>query len=355
MKFEVDIRVRREDFVLEAQFAAAQGITALYGGSGSGKTTLLHAVAGLVRPEAGRIVASGQVLFDAAAGVDLRPAVRRVGLVFQELRLFPHSSVEANLLYARPRRAARLDVPEVVEALGVGDLLARRPDELSGGEAQRVALGRALLAEPATILMDEPLAAVDVGLRRQILPYLRWVHERLGMRVVYVSHGLGEILELTDEIVVLEKGRLVGHGEVFEVLGQTPRATDALAIDTPVRVEIEQPDEEGGHVRGRIGDQLVLLPFTRVHPGAPGRVAVRPEDVMLAKDRLHGVSARNQLRGTVERVSGLHGRRLVHVRVGPTEDAVLRAELTRDAMLDLGIEVGTEVVCVIKTSAFRWL
>ncbi|MCA8942558.1 MAG: molybdenum ABC transporter ATP-binding protein [Planctomycetes bacterium] len=354
MTIAVDVTVRRGDFSLTAAFETRSGITALFGENGSGKSTLLHAIAGLVAPTDGHIAISDHVVFDRTRGIAVPPEARRVGLVFQDLRLFPHLDVGENLRYGyRGRARDRIQPSAVVEALELGALVARRPAELSGGERQRVALGRAILAMPDLLLMDEPLASVDVALRKQILPYLRWVHESLGVEVLYVSHSLAEILELTDEIVVLANGELCGHGEVFDVLGRTPHATVALSTESSVRVEVEWPDEEGDHVRARIGDQVVVLPFRPVSTGTVARVVVGPEDVMIARAKLTGVSARNQLEGVVERVSDLHGRLLAHVRVG--EDAVLRAELTRGAVAELGVEVGARVTCVVKTSAFRWM
>lgn len=347
MTLDVDIRLARGEFHLEAAFTT-EGITALYGPNGSGKSTLLHAIAGLLGSVDGRISISGREV-----GA-LPPERRRVGVVFQDLRLFPHLDVMANLRYGhRGAACGRIEPATVVEALELGRLLPRRPQELSGGERQRVALGRALCAMPDLLLMDEPLASVDVAMRRQILPYLRWVHEHLGLQVIYVSHGLSEILELTEEVLVMADGRLCGHGEVFEVLGRTQHATAALATESSVRVEVDWPDEEGDHVRALIGGQAVVLPFRPVSTGTIGQVVVGPEDVMLAKHRLDGVSARNQLAGVVDRVSELHGRLLVHVRIG--DDAVLRAELTRSAAAELAIEVGAPVFCVVKTSAFRWV
>lgn len=355
---EASLRVRRGTFLLEAELRLEHGVTALFGPSGSGKTTLLHALAGLVRADSARIVLDGRVLDDARTGVRVPPHRRGVGIVFQDLRLFPDRSVRDNLLYGwrrvRPGRR-RLPLSEVVEVLELSPLLRRRPAELSGGERQRVALGRALLAGPDLLLLDEPLAALDERLRRQILPYVRWVHESQGVPLIYVSHALPEILDLTDRMLVLRDGRVAAHGEVFDVLAKAtvdPRDR-SFSTESLLRVVVVRPHEEGDYVEARVGDQTLFLPFAPRSPGAVGRVAVRPEDVVLATSRLRGVSARNQLRGRVARISGLHGRLLVHVTLA--EEAVVRAEVTEEARRELGLEVGSEVHCLIKTSAFRWL
>ena len=355
MILEASFALRRGGFHLEVDLSLDSPVTALFGPSGSGKTTLLHAVAGLLRPDRGRIAVGGQVC--AEPGVYVPAHRRRVAVVFQDLRLFPHRSVRDNLLYGwrlLPDHRRRLDPADVVEALEIGPLMERAAQDLSGGERQRVALGRALLAMPDLLLMDEPLASVDMALRRQILPYLRSVLERTGIPVLYVSHSLPEFLELTERVVVLEAGRVVGQGEVFEVLSQTLHGPlgEPFSTDTLLRVKILEVHEDGRWVRGAFGDQSVTLPFAPLSVGDRGRVTVRPEDVILASSPLSRISARNQLRGQVERITGLHGRPLVHVRLG--EDATLRAEVTQDALDELDLKVGAEVFCVVKTSAFRW-
>lgn len=355
MNLAANFRLARGYFSLDVEFELTSAITALFGPSGSGKTTLLHTLAGLHRPANGRIELGSEVLFDADSRINLRPSRRRVGMVFQDLRLFPHLSVARNLRYGydlQPASERRLSPPDVIEMLELDYHLEKLPDELSGGERQRVALGRTLLATPRLLLMDEPLAALDTRLRRQILPYLRWVHERLEIPIVYVSHSLAEILDLTDRVLVLDKGQITGHGEVFDVLGETlPGDRESFHTTSLLDVKIDALADNGDFVRGRIGDQEVMLPYADVRPATTGRVGVRPEDVMLAQHRLTGISARNQIEGEVVRISPLHGRLLIHLRVG---EATIRAELTESARRDLGVEVGATFYCVVKTSAFEW-
>lgn len=361
MSLSVDLELERGGFALRAAFELSAPATALIGPSGSGKTTLLHAVAGLLRPSRGRVRIGGDVLCDMERGTWLPPWRRRVGLVFQDLRLFAHRTVRENLEYGRAPDGPEWS--ELVEALDLPRLLERRPDRLSGGERQRVALGRALLAAPRLLLLDEPLAAVDVGLRRQILPYLHWVLERTGVPMLYVSHSLSDVLELTEQAVLLQDGRVRGQGDVFEVLERTlygGAAGEPFEADSVLRVTVRYPGEDGSFLAAHVGGLEVTLPFARLSGGTVTRVAVRPEDVMLSRERLQGVSARNQLPGTVRRITGIHGRRLVHVVLGNGareggEGGVLRAEITQAALGELGLEVGARVWCVVKTSAFRWL
>ncbi|HVH56295.1 MAG TPA: ATP-binding cassette domain-containing protein [Vicinamibacterales bacterium] len=206
----LDFTLQQGSFVLELHEQLNGGITALFGPSGSGKTTALDAIAGLRRPRVGRIAVGDHVLFDRSHGVDLPPHGRHVGYVPQDTALFPHMNVRRNVLYGR-RAGQKLSLDVVVRMLEVGQLLDRRVPDLSGGERQRVALARALMSAPDLLLLDEPLAAVDVERRRRILPYLLRVRDVLGVPVIYVSHDRAEIDQLADRVVVLDEGRVVPH------------------------------------------------------------------------------------------------------------------------------------------------
>ena len=201
--------LRQGDFLLELDEQLAPGITALFGPSGSGKTTVLDAIAGLRRPSAGAIAIHDRVLFDSSRGIDLPVHQRHVGYVPQDVALFPHMNVRRNVLYGR-RPAQKLSLETVIEILEVGALLDRRVSQLSGGERQRAALARALMSAPELLLLDEPLAAVDVERRRRILPYLLRVRDELKIPVMYVSHDRAEVDQLADRVIVLQDGRVVG-------------------------------------------------------------------------------------------------------------------------------------------------
>ena len=203
----LDIVLRQGTFVLELHQQLDGGITALFGPSGSGKTTTLDVIAGLRTPDSGSVSIGGRVLFDAAARVNLPPYRRHVGYVPQEPALFPHLTVRRNVLYGR-RPGQKLALERVAAMLEVGDLLDRRVPQLSGGERQRVALARALMSAPDVLLLDEPLAAVDVERRRRILPYLVRVRDDLGVPVIYVSHDRVEVDQLADRVIVLDNGRV---------------------------------------------------------------------------------------------------------------------------------------------------
>lgn len=221
MSLRVEARLRLGDFRLDVAFAEAGPVTALFGPSGSGKTTVASLVAGLLRPEEGRIEVDGETLTGTAPRVFVPPYRRRIGYVFQDARLFPHLSVRSNLLYGRwlaPRGVPRVALEPVVAMLGLGELLARRPGGLSGGERQRVAIGRALLCGPRLLVLDEPLASLDGARKAEILPYL----DRLkasGVPMLYVSHAADEVRRLADGVVRLEAGRVAARGTPDEVLG----------------------------------------------------------------------------------------------------------------------------------------
>ena len=220
---DVDIEQQLGTFHLAVKFAAEAPIVGLFGRSGSGKSSVINAIAGITRPARGSIRINDVFLFDAARRIDLRPEERRIGYVFQDALLFPHMDVEANLLYGQRRRSPAdrfIDEARVVDLLGLGTLLRRKPKALSGGEKQRVAIGRALLAQPRILLMDEPLAALDIPRKTEILDYIERLRDELNIPIVYVSHSVTEITRLADTVVVLSDGKCLAVGDVDEVMGR---------------------------------------------------------------------------------------------------------------------------------------
>ena len=221
MTVSVDVSQRLGDFELYARFDSAGRLTALFGPSGSGKTSLINIIAGLVRPLKGHVAVDGHVLVDTEKGIFVPVHRRRIGMVFQDARLFPHLSVAHNLRYGRwftpaAERYAKMDA--VVELLGIGHLLERRPSHLSGGEKQRVAIGRALLASPKLLLMDEPLAALDDARKAEILPYIERLRDETKIPIVYVSHSVAEVARLASDVAVLAGGRVTAFGPTAEIM-----------------------------------------------------------------------------------------------------------------------------------------
>jgi molybdate transport system ATP-binding protein len=212
---DVDVEKRLGNFSLSARFQSGNGVTAVYGPSGAGKTTLVNMIAGLVAPDRGRIAIDAAVLFDSAERIDLPPHRRRIGYVFQEGRLFPHFSVRYNLDFGRRMCGLPPDqaqMARIVGLLDIGQLLERRPGKLSGGERQRIAIGRALLMRPRLLLLDEPLASLDIARKREILPYLERLRDEVGIPMVYVSHQAAELRRIATSVVRLEAGKVAAAG-----------------------------------------------------------------------------------------------------------------------------------------------
>ena len=240
----VKVKKKLGSFIVDVAFAtAAAGVTALFGRSGAGKTSVINMVAGLIAPDDGIISVNGRKLFDSEHSVDVPPEKRRCGYVFQDGRLFPHLTVKGNLIYGMklvPRAERRVSYDQVVSLLGIDHLLDRRPAKLSGGEKQRVAIGRALLTSPSLLLMDEPLASLDMARKEEVLPFIARLPRELIIPILYVSHSLDEVLILADEIVLIDAGTVLANGKAEEVMrrldlqcSQRKGWPDALARESP--------------------------------------------------------------------------------------------------------------------------
>ncbi len=259
---QVQVRRRIGALDLDVGFAVeAAGILAVHGPSGSGKTTLINLLAGLERPDSGRIVIGDRVLFDSASGIDVKPQARGIGYVFQDCRLFPHMSVASNLRYGRHRGERGADFDQVVALLDLGALLARRPRSLSGGEAQRVAIGRALLSGARILLMDEPLASVDPERKAEILPFIRRLRDVVTLPIVYVSHAADEIAQIADRTIRMENGRLAAPSPAADAGSRLIAVIRGHDADSGLTV-LESP-------LGRL-----LVPLRTEPPGTMVRVAV---------------------------------------------------------------------------------
>jgi len=339
-------------FALDIAFEAPAGVTVLFGRSGSGKTTVVNAVAGLLAPREGRIAVDGRVLLDTAAGVALPPHRRRLGVVFQEGRLFPHLSVRQNLLYGRwfaPRGAMGAEMGRVVEMLGIGHLLGRRPGALSGGEKQRVAIGRALLAAPELILADEPLAALDEPRKAEILPYLERLRDEVSVPILYVSHAAAEVARLATTVVALEAGRVVRQGPAAEVLADPsvlPTGVRAAGAVLEARVVAHHAD---GLTELEAGGVPLVLPRVAQAVGERLRIRVPAQDVILSLGAPQGLSALNVLPGRVERVRAGEGPGAI-VSLATPAGTVL-ARVTRRSVAAMGLAPGVEAHAIVKTLA----
>ncbi len=350
----VDIRHRLGDFALAAHFSApTPGVIALFGRSGSGKTTLVNIISGLLRPDAGSVHLDEQLLTDTATGTAVPVERRRIGYVFQDARLFPHLSVEDNLRYGARRAAAGGDIgfDEVVQLLGIVPFLNRRPSQLSTGESQRVALGRALLSQPRLLLLDEPLASLDLARRQEVLPYLEALRDRLQIPIVYVSHQFEEVLRLATHLVLLDAGQVTAHGSVSE-LSLHPALQAIIGADLTgavIDAAVLRIDADGD-AELAVGGATLTASVAGAVPGSRVRLHVLARDVILAVQPVPGVSVRNTLAGRVSQLAAdAHGV-LVSVDVGGT---TVLARITPAAQRALDLKPGDEVWALFKAVSTR--
>jgi molybdate transport system ATP-binding protein len=355
MSIEVEIQHRQGDFALDVRFVSDAMVTALFGRSGAGKTSIVNAIGGLVRPERGRIVVAGAVLFDSARRIFVPKHKRRIGYVFQEGRLFPHLTVRHNLFYGRwfaPRASRHAHPDEVLDLLGIRHLLDRRPGSLSGGEKQRVAIGRALLAAPRALLMDEPLAALDDARKAEILPYLERLRDESEIPIVYVSHAVAEVARLAATIVVLADGRVEATGSVADVLGRLDliRLSEPDDVGEVVEATVTAHSEEFDLTTLAIAGGTLRVPRQDLAIGARARLFIRARDVMIATRRPEGLSALNVLAARIAEIGAAEGPSAnLRLDLGGT---TLLARLTRQSIHDLGLAPGSAVFAVIKSVTF---
>ncbi|SPF36517.1 molybdate transporter subunit; ATP-binding component of ABC superfamily [Syntrophobacter sp. SbD1] len=352
----LDVRVKRRqgDFVINAVFRSeAVGVTALFGRSGAGKTSIINMVAGLVRPDEGHIIVNDRRLFDSTMSVDLPPEKRRVGYIFQDGRLFPHLSVRSNLTYGMglaPKAERYVDFDQVVHLLGIEHLIDRRPAKLSGGEKQRVAIGRALLTSPSVLLMDEPLASLDVARKAEVLPFIARLSGEFSIPILYVSHSLEEILNLADAMVVLDSGSAVAVGSIEDLMSRRDLQhltgyTDCGAVISTV---VESQHETAGLTHLRFPGGVLKVPRLDAYVGAKVRVRIEARSVAIALVAPEQISVQNILPGTVEEITPGNGS-LVDVRLDI--GCPLLARITPQALKTLDLRAGQQVFAVIKSVA----
>jgi len=339
-------------FKLDVDFTAPGGVTVLFGRSGSGKTTIVNAVAGLLAPDQGRIQLGETLLLDTQKRINRPPHRRRLGYVFQEGRLFPHLNVRQNLLYGRwfsGGTGDKAEVDRVVGMLGLGGLLERRAEGLSGGEKQRVAIGRALLARPDLILADEPLASLDEARKAEILPYFERLRDETSVPILYVTHSPAEVARLATTVVALENGQVARQGPAVEVLGDpmvTPAGVRAAGAVIEARVVAHHDD---GLSELEAGGARLLLPKVPLAIGQALRIRIPAQEVILSRTKPEALSALNILSGTVEAVRAGGGPgALVSVQ---TEAGRILARVTRRSAGLLQLAEGVPCYAIVKTLA----
>lgn len=354
---DLSIRQTLGRFALDIAFSVeGTGITALFGRSGSGKTSVINAVAGLTRPDSGHIRVGGTTYFDSARRIDLPVEKRRIGYVFQDSRLFPHMTVRGNLEYGLRRVPAserRIAVDPVVDLFGLGHLLDRRPRGLSGGETQRVAFGRALLAQPRLLLMDEPMASLDAARKAEIMPYIERLRDEMNIPIVMVSHALDEVVRLATTMVLIGEGRVHAVGPVGAVMGRLDLATVTGVHDAGAVLDLTvlRHDEADGLTVLAFDGGHLTVPRVSRPVGAAVRLQIHARDVIIALERPSGVSLRNALAARVVEVAEA-GPSSADVRLA-VGGSFLIARITRAAVRELDLAPGRPVVALVKGIAFE--
>ena len=350
MILEVTLEKRLGAFHFDAEFTVEGRRLGIFGPSGSGKSTLMHLLAGLLRPDQGRIRLDGTTLFDSVAGINLPPEARRIGVVFQHAHLFPHLGVRGNLLYGYkriPRRDRRIEPEALIAVLGLAPLLGREVASLSGGERQRVALGRTVLSCPRLILLDEPLTGLDAELKYQIIPYLKKVFAGFDIPLLFISHSLNEMRLMTERVLEFAGGRLVGRTSAEELARRRMGTSQAGYINL---LELKTPREHDGLFVYHWGGQELML--VSGGEAAAGMFELSSKDITLFKRHPEATSARNMLACRVTSTFEA-GRRIgVELDCGGQR---LVSQVVGEAQRELDLVPGSEVVAVIKASAFRRL
>ena len=352
-------RIPLAHFKLDIDVSFDARVVSIFGPSGSGKTTLLDAIAGLRDIAVGEIEIDGGTLFSSARGINRPARERGIGYVPQEGALFPHLSVRKNILFGAGRstdvnRSIAIDMEHVLSVLEIGSLLDRPVTKLSGGEAQRVALARAILSQPRLLLLDEPLASLDIGLKERILPYLARVRDEFDIPMIYVTHNLTEVLTLADWVLMIRQGRLVTQGVPKEAL----RSIQAIMqlpedqFDNVFTVTFVESDAEAGRTKVRLQTgQELFIPYLSVPENKTIQIRISADDILVAIKPPEGISAGNILPGIVRRIDAIDGQAMVTVAAGDE----FSARLTASAVKRLGLVEKTPVFLIMKTRSFRSL
>jgi len=363
----IDINLTRQqgNFTLTAKCIVDTPTLGLFGASGAGKSTLLSMIAGLTKPTSGHLIVDGEVLFDSSRDINIPLHQRNIGMVFQESRLFPHLNVQENLQYGfklLPHKNRRLGFNQVVDLLEISPLLSQKPHQLSGGEKQRVALGRALLISPKLLLLDEPLASLDTRLKQQILPFLRRVKDEINIPMIYVSHAIDEILYLTNQIALLEHGEILAIGAFNEVMhdARVLALTNSLGLENILQTKVTAHHIEDGYTTATLNDQQALsIPLNESAIGDDAIISIAASNIALSLKKITGITIQNQLAGKVMRIQQIGARVLVTVNISFSKSAEhnteLIAEITAKALQSMKLEQGSQVVCLFKTQSIRTL
>ncbi len=354
-----EVRLPRDNFELNISADVNANVTGIFGSSGAGKTSLMHLLAGLERPTGGSITFNGRELANADTKKFVPMHKRRIGMVFQEARLFPHMTVKKNLLFGQKYLSSdrpRPDFDEIVDMLELRHLLNSRPGNISGGESQRVALARALLCSPELLLLDEPFSAVDFALRKNIFPFLWRIRTSLGIPMLVISHDLPDILKLTDNLLLVDHGQVAGHGPISSLVLE--KSSFNLIKDSGIvsvlDMEVMDFEDSDAVILSPGGQEKEAFKLYASHEpdlkiGQSLKVSIAPEDVILCEEPVFGTSARNMLPGTIIRAVEAPGRSICLIDIGAGQ--TLFAEVTRESFKSLDITPGNRIYCMIKANS----
>lgn len=353
-----NIKLRRNGFLLDVKAEIEEGITGVYGPSGHGKTTLLNAIAGLVKPDSGIIEINGKPVFHTATKINVPVRKRNVGYVFQDVRLFPHLSVKQNLKYGfHNETAGNIDFHEVTTTLKIEQLLYKKPSECSGGEKQRIAIGRALLSGAQILMLDEPFSAVDVNLRNNIIPFLYLVNKRFKIPMLIVSHDLPDLLSLTGNLLLLQKGKVKALGKFQDLILDESNVElmkgaglynvfnlYVFATLPEKNMMLLNSDKHNFQVQA-----LCQPSAEEMQTGKLAKVLIRPEDVSIALKPVDQISLRNQIEGTIKKIFTKDGFWFCLVDAGEK----ILVEITEASGKNMNLEPGKKVWCLFKSAALK--
>jgi molybdate transport system ATP-binding protein len=347
-----DVTFERSGFSLHAAAEFHDGVTAVFGPSGAGKSTLLGCIGGTVKPDRGWIAVGGRRVFDSGSRLDLPPQKRRVGMVYQDSALFPHMSVLQNIEYGfrlTPQNLRTVRPGDAAELLDIARLFDRSPSQLSGGEKQRVALARALAMSPDLLLLDEPMASLDLGLRGVVLGYLKSVRRELNVPMVYVSHSISEVMALADRALLLVGGRVTALDTPSRIILQAAAglSVEDSGLDNLLEASVVEAHSDGSAGKVRVGSTELVAPTGRRQFGERVVLAIGAGEIILANRKVEGLSARNVIPGTVTELHANGGRCFVKVNAG----AEFIVELTHQSAQDLAIRPGSSVYLVFKSTS----
>ncbi|MCG6190357.1 molybdenum ABC transporter ATP-binding protein [Maribellus maritimus] len=356
MKF--DIKLQRNGFLFDVEAEIENGITGVYGPSGHGKTSLLNSIAGLVQPDSGFIYINGNTVFNSEQKINLPTRDRKIGYVFQDVRLFPHLSVIRNLKFGINKKSSeRINFEELTDILNIKSLLQKKPSECSGGEKQRIAIGRALLSGAQILIMDEPFSAVDVNLRNNIIPFLNTINKRFNIPMLIVSHDLPDLLSLTNHLLLLKDGKVQALGNFQDLIldeaniGIMKGAGLYNVFDLFVFAKL--PNRDLVLLKSEKNDfqvQVLCQPFQGViEIEQKKKVLIRPEDISISLQPIIQISLRNQIKGTIEKIFSKDGLSFCLVNAG---EKVL-VEITEASRQNMNLDVGTTVFCLFKSAALK--